>query len=318
MKNRIQIVRTIAICSVIAIHTVGGNPYEIYMRPFMNFGVGTFLFLSGFLTPEIKDIKTFYKKRILRVLIPYAIWSMLLCLVYGNYSKFWFHLLTFRQSSIYYYIFVYLQITLLAPLLLKIMETRAVWSILLVSPLAIAGESIWALTGHYLIYPDNINNCFVWMSFFYLGMLFRKQKIRHKTSCGKWGIALVLTMVLEICEGRFWLSFGREDLSTTQVKLSAMLVTLCVCMLVYVYITQEKPPKQSLRSMRRIEIFMLDVGNSSFGIYLIHPLFLYLLKHRMSLAFPISTFVVLGISYAVVKAGQHILGKKVGRYLGLY
>ena len=142
MKNRIQIVRAIAIFSVIAIHTVGGNPYEIYLRPFMNFGVGTFLFLSGFLTPEIRDIKDFYKKRILRVLIPYVIWSMLLCLVHGNYSKFWIHLLTFRQSSIYYYVFVYLQITLLAPLLLKVIETRAVWCILLVSPLAIAGESM--------------------------------------------------------------------------------------------------------------------------------------------------------------------------------
>lgn len=318
MKNRIQIVRTIAIFSVIAIHTVGGNPYEIYLRPFMNFGVGTFLFLSGFLTPEIKDIKAFYKKRILRVLIPYVLWSMLLCLVYGNYSKFWFHLLTFRQSSIYYYIFVYLQITLLAPLLLKIMETRAVWSILLVSPLAIAGESIWAWTGHYLIYPNNINNCLVWMSFFYLGIFFRKQKMRHKISLGKWGIALVFSMILEICEGRFWLSFGREDLSTTQVKLSAMLVTLCVCMLIYVYITHEKQKKQNSRSIRRIETFMLDVGNSSFGIYLIHPVFLYLLKGGKSLAFPISTFVVWGISYAVVKAGQHIFGKKVGKYLGFY
>ena len=83
-------------------------------------------------------------------------------------------------------------------------------------------------------------------------------------------------------------------------------------------ITNEKQKKQNSRSIRRIETFMLDVGNSSFGIYLIHPVFLYLLKGGKSLAFPISTFVVWGISYAVVKAGQHIFGKKVGKYLGFY
>lgn len=318
MKNRIQIVRAIAIFSVIAIHTVGGSPYEIYLRPFMNFGVGTFLFLSGFLTPEIRDIKVFYKKRILRVSIPYVAWSMILCLVYGNYSKFWIHLLTFRQSSIYYYIFVYLQITLLTPLLLKIIETRAVWSIFLVSPIAIAGETIWALTGHYLIYPNNINNCLVWVSFFYLGMILRKQKFTHKISYWKLGIALASAIILEICEGRFWLSFGREDLSTTQVKLSAMLVTLYVCILIYVYITHEKPQEQISRRLRWIETVMLDVGNSSFGIYLIHPLFLYLFKQGKSLAFPISTFVVFAISYVAVKVGQHMSGEKIGRCLGFY
>lgn len=151
-----------------------------------------------------------------------------------------------------------------------------------------------------------------------MGMFLRKQKVRHKISLGKWGIALVFAMILEICEGRFWLSFGREDLSTTQVKLSAMLVTLCVCMVIYVYITQEKPQKQNSRSIRRIETFMLDVGNSSFGIYLIHPMFLYLLKGGKFSAFPINTFVVWGISYAIVKAGQYIFGKKLGRYLGFY
>ena len=63
---------------------------------------------------------------------------------------------------------------------------------------------------------------------------------------------------------------------------------------------------------------MLDVGNSSFGIYLIHPLFLYLFKQGKSLAFPISTFVFFAISYVAVKVGQHMSGEKIGRCLGFY
>lgn len=42
-----------------------------------------------------------------------------------------------------------------------------------------------------------------------------------------------LAMFLEVLEGKFWLSFGREDFATTQVKLSSMFVTGCVCVLVF-------------------------------------------------------------------------------------
>ena len=66
-KNRIQIIRAIAIISVLVIHTVGQSPYELYIRPLVNFGVGVFLFLSGFLTPHIEDVKVFYTKEYLGI-----------------------------------------------------------------------------------------------------------------------------------------------------------------------------------------------------------------------------------------------------------
>lgn len=47
-KNRIQIIRAIAIISVLVIHTVGQSPYELYIRPLVNFGVGVFLFYQVF------------------------------------------------------------------------------------------------------------------------------------------------------------------------------------------------------------------------------------------------------------------------------
>ena len=149
-KNRIQIIRAIAIISVLVIHTVGQSPYELYIRPLVNFGVGVFLFLSGFLTPRIEDVKVFYTKRILRVFIPYLVWSLLLCVVYGDYQDLAWNLLTFQESSIYYYIFVYLQITLLVPILWKLLDARYYWLGLAITPVAILVEVIWALTGHYL------------------------------------------------------------------------------------------------------------------------------------------------------------------------
>ena len=64
-KEKIQVVRAIAIFMVIVTHTVLFNPYEIYIRPFVNPAVGMFIFLSGMLTKEEiqgKEILFFYKR----------------------------------------------------------------------------------------------------------------------------------------------------------------------------------------------------------------------------------------------------------------
>lgn len=54
MKDKkIQILRGIAIIAVVAIHTVRGD-ISIIIRPFINFAVAMFIFLSGYLT-KIED-----------------------------------------------------------------------------------------------------------------------------------------------------------------------------------------------------------------------------------------------------------------------
>lgn len=315
-KKRIQIIRALAICSVVVIHTVTWNPYEVYIRPFVNFGVGIFLFLSGFLTVKIDEIGSFYKKRCMRVLLPYIFWSFVLCLVYKNYGDFLKKLLTFQESSIYYYIFVYLQIMILAPILVHIAETRYYWSVLLVTPIAILVEMILAFQQIYLIYPWNINNCFVWISFFYLGMLMRQGKI--KVTIPGWVLAIewIAGIGLEVKEGKFWLAFGREDLATTQVKFSTMFVTLLVCIVVYEYMISENAYPYPGR--KYLSQLLMDVGGSSFGIYLLHPLVIHLLEQRISLVFPLNTIVVILISYICIKLGQVIFRRKLGKYLGFY
>lgn len=320
-KNRIQIIRAIAIISVLVIHTVGQSPYELYIRPLVNFGVGVFLFLSGFLTPHIEDVKVFYTKRILRVFIPYLVWSLLLCVVYGDYQDLAWNLLTFQESSIYYYIFVYLQITLLVPILWKLLDARYYWLGLAITPVAILVEVIWALTGHYLIYPWNINNCLVWISFVYLGMLFRRGIIRIRGRYQQWSIVMGLAMFLEVLEGKFWLSFGRKDFATTQVKLSSMFVTGCVCVLVFFYITGLHKDEIYTEKGSKKEIFrriVISIGDASFGIYLVHPLVIYFLRHNTGFLFPLNTILTLILTYLCVWIGQRICGKKLGRYLGFY
>lgn len=73
-NNTIQLFRALAIIAVVIIHTTPEGVCQIVYRPFVNFSVATFLFLSGYMTKaENNDWGTFFKKRIKRVAVPYVI-----------------------------------------------------------------------------------------------------------------------------------------------------------------------------------------------------------------------------------------------------
>lgn len=77
-NNHIQVLRALAIIAVVMIHTTPHGIPQVVCRPFVNFSVATFLFLSGYLTKiENANWFAFYKKRILRVFIPYLIWTII-------------------------------------------------------------------------------------------------------------------------------------------------------------------------------------------------------------------------------------------------
>ena len=70
-NSSIQILRALAIIAVVVIHSYPIGIVGVFLRPFINFAVPMFIFLSGYLTKfEIGDYKTFAIKRIKRVLIP--------------------------------------------------------------------------------------------------------------------------------------------------------------------------------------------------------------------------------------------------------
>lgn len=69
-NNKIQIIRGIAIIAVVCIHCLPLGIAQVYVRPFLNFGVALFLFLSGYLTKKGHFNIT---NRIKKVLIPYFI-----------------------------------------------------------------------------------------------------------------------------------------------------------------------------------------------------------------------------------------------------
>ena len=77
-SDLIQIFRAFAIIAVVMIHTTPMGKYQVFCRPFINFSVATFLFISGYLTKiDTNNWSTFYRKRITRVLFPYIFWTII-------------------------------------------------------------------------------------------------------------------------------------------------------------------------------------------------------------------------------------------------
>lgn len=73
MNIKIQVLRGLAIIAVVLIHTCPNGYAQVWIRPFINWAVPLFLFLSGYLTKmDNDDWSSLIKKRVLRVMIPYS------------------------------------------------------------------------------------------------------------------------------------------------------------------------------------------------------------------------------------------------------
>ena len=322
VKNpKIQALRALSIIAVVMIHTLPAEEIQVYVRPFINFGVATFLFLSGYLTDLSKiKIKQFYKKRILRVIIPYIIWTILYTTV-GFVSsggidikKYFINLVTAGAAATLYYIFVYIQFVLLTPLLGKLLHKKWWWVGLLVSPLSLIIRYYWLFSG---VTPNKYIStiwgvsCLGWFLFYYLGLYFGNMVKDKKYNLIKLMSVYAVTIAVQILEGYGWYRLG-DTTYGTQLKLSALLTNSVFVLMAYYYISSNK-----IKCDNKI---LITIGDYSFGIYLAHIMVIMILNKIPiwgPIPFLIKSFVVLAITLIIVIIGKKICGKRISRYLGL-
>ena len=313
----IQLFRALAIMAVVLIHTCPSGEWQVICRPFINFSVATFLFLSGYLTSTDNDNwEKFFKKRIVRVIIPYIIWTIL----YSVASKAWtpkalaLNLLTAKSAATMYYIFVYIQFVLLTPLLGRLAKSKYQWMGWLVAPLSVMIFKYYPLLMGFE-YPSIINilwgdSCLGWFTYYYLGLLLgnrflvRDYKMSHLLIC--YGIAIVLNMA----EGYWWLQLGENNCGT-QIKLSSFLTSSIFLLIIYTY----------LKTTKKVDInkSLKLIGDYSFGIYLSHIMFMRILAYvpyYNSLPYVVNSAIVLAISFGFVYIGNKILGSPINKWLG--
>ena len=326
-KNlKIQILRAIAIIAVVAIHTMPKNEMSIILRPLVNFAVPLFIFLSGYLTKiQIDNVKQFYKRRILRVLIPYIIWSILYTIAnaiirdeinISIFKTFIINLITTESCYIFYYIAVYIQLVLITPLLIKIINSKYKWLPFLIQP-------IWIILIMYVLNivnkplnsPWNGYFFMTWFAFYYFGILLGNKILNVQCKRRNLIILYCLAVEIQIFEAIIWYKvIGNYGVAVSQAKLSNMISSLIFLTLCYMYICKDK------KQVNILQKILIKIGDFSFGIFLCHPAII-MVMNKISiyqmLPFPINTIIILIVSSVCIIAGKKILGIKLSKYIGL-
>ena len=310
--------RGLAIIAVVCIHNTSSGLEQVWVRPFLNFSVGLFLFLSGLLS----NAKNWNPgKRIIKVIRPYIIWTLVYVTI-GNiktpscipisYAK---ALLLANSAAVMYYVFVYCQFTLLIPLINKLAHSKVLYLGFLITPIEIIlMRYIPLYTGFELnsyILKIQSFSCLGWFTYFYLGYLIGNKIFKINISTIKLEIMLALSIVLQIGEGYLQFTLGELNCGT-QLKLSSIITGVLFSFLAYKYIATDEYKCES----KVLEI----LGNNSFGIYFSHLAVMSVLAHvpyyTQYFIFPINALVTIFITLICVIIGKKILGKNA-KYLGL-
>lgn len=212
---------------------------------------------------------------------------------HNSYSHFLTDLITFRTCSSYYYIGVYIQITLLIPLICRLAKSKYKMYGLLITPAAIIIEYILIFLNIGLPFPWNANNFAVWFIYFYLGLLLGNAQIEVKLTKIRMAIVYMLAYTIQLMESFYWYRIGNYYMATTQIKLSAMITSIVVIVIIYQYIPIKK------NECNRV---LTIIGNCSFEIYMSHMFIMELVgKHSAweKAIFPINTIMLFILSFTL-------------------
>lgn len=312
-----QIARGLAIIAVVFIHNTPSGLTQVFCRPFLNFCVGLFLFISGFMSTASSWNP---KKRILKVLIPYILWTLIYSIMYnmGNPVNipiaFFKNIITTNACAPLYYIFVYCTFTLIIPLIDKLAKSRYKYFGFIIAPIEILlMRTIPFITGteiHPYIQMIMKVSCLGWFTYFYLGYLIGNNLIKINISQKKLSVFLIASIIAQICESLFYHIQGDVN-AGTQLKLTSVITGVCVCLIIYNYIISD--------SHKNVKVLKL-LGDNSFGIYFSHIAVMSVLSHipfyPTIAIYPINALIVILLNIICIYIGKKILGK-YSKYLAL-
>ena len=299
------------------IHNTPGGISQVVCRPFLNFCVGLFLFLSGMLS-DAERWKP--QKRILKVLIPYVIWTFIYVVLFAYKTPLQIPIIFIKKlifgnaAAIMYYIFVYCEFTLLIPLIDKLARSRyRYWGFAIAPVEIIVMRLIPVIVGiEFNTYVRAVMSvsCLGWFTYFYLGYLMGNKIIKINCSEKKLLLIWAISIVLQIGEGYLYLCLGETNCGT-QVKLSSIISGVLFAIMAYRFIYS---------SHECHNVVLKKLGDISFGIYFSHIAVMYVLGilpfYERLTPYPINAIIVIIVTSLCVYLGKTILGK-YAKYLAL-
>ena len=311
--------RAIAIIAVVMIHTTPAGQWQVFCKPFINFAVATFIFLSGYLTKTYNDnwLK-FYVRRITRVLVPYIIWTVIYSIPdiqSSGPSALVKNLLCANATTTLYYIFVYIQFVLLTPLLGKLAKSPYRHLGWLIAPLSVILFKYIPVFGniqlgkHIQLFWNDA--CLGWFTFYYLGLILGNRIIDRQFDIRNLAVLYCASLLLQMAEGYLWFTVDPAGCGS-QLKLSSILSSTIFMLIIYCVLNRgSHEPKSRL---------LCSIGDYSFGIYLVHMMILNGLQHLefySAIPYPLTSLIVLSVSFIFCYISSAVLGKKASRWAGL-
>ena len=310
--------RAIAIIAVVMIHTTPAGQWQVFCKPFINFAVATFIFLSGYLTKaDNENWLKFYVRRITRVLVPYIIWTIIYSIPdiqSSGPSALMKYLLCANATTTLYYIFVYIQFVLLTPLLGKLAKSPyrhlgwliAPLSVILFKYIPVFGDI--QLGKHIELFWNDA--CLGWFTFYYLGLILGNRIIDRQFNIRNLAVLYCTSLLLQMAEGYLWFTVDPAGCGS-QLKLSSILSSSIFMLIIYCVLNRgSNEPKSRL---------LCTIGDYSFGIYLVHMMFLKGLQHLefySAIPYPLTSLIILSVSFIFCYACTAVMGKRVGQWLG--
>ena len=310
--------RAIAIIAVVMIHTTPAGQWQVFCKPFINFAVATFIFLSGYLTKaDNENWLKFYVRRITRVLVPYIIWTVIYSIPdiqSSGPSALVKNLLCANATTTLYYIFVYIQFVLLTPLLGKLAKSPyrqlgwliAPLSVILFKYIPVFGDI--QLGKHIELFWNDA--CLGWFTFYYLGLILGNRIIDRQFNIRNLVVLYCASLLLQMGEGYLWFTVDPAGCGS-QLKLTSILSSSIFMLIIYSVLSSNHGTKCRLLS---------TIGDYSFGIYLVHMMILKELEPMAlysAIPYPVTSLIILIISFIFCNVFTAVTGKRVGRWLGL-
>ena len=302
-SSNIQIIRALCIIAVVSIHTCPSGQVGIILRPFLNFCVAIFIFLSGYLTKiPIGNNYQFIKRRTLRIIFPYIIWSVVYTIIYNDYNNFILKFLTARCCGIYYYLFVYMQLVLITPVIVFVINKQHKYLIYSITPIFILILYILNVLGYQVSFPLNAIFFPMWISYYAIGLMIGNKKNTIQLSLRSSLILYFIGILLQLVEGELWNYFNNYNMATTQIRLSNLI-------------------NKKFKLNKVIYKILVTLGDYSFGIYLTHMIlvsvFNKISNNIIDISFPITTILILIIEYFGISICYKIFNDKILKTIGL-
>lgn len=347
--NEIDFARFVAMLGVLAVHGsstgVGKTPHDSFMFVIYNalniwgkLGTATFIFLSSFVlfytyyerTLDKKLLQRFYKKRLMYIMVPYLVFSVLyyalkMYEVYGfeNWkergSHFFYLLMTGSVHAHLYFVFISVQFYLLFPLFLYIFKKSKQIRKLAI-PIGIIIQWVWVYLNHKYFQVENpgsvaLSYMMYYMTGAYLGIYYeqfltwlkdwRKSAYVIGALVLSYGVIVsfyIFIIYLSRIQVREFHTLIHEFAWSTNAFLASITI------FIFSHLAQETIKGRARK-------FILEISAVSFGIYLIHPMLLHFLRKVITEGSPLVFHTWQLVTYLIMFAGSWAIVRLAYNYM---